>query len=329
MKSFRSGSFAGLLASAIVLSAGPAFAQAASYPEKNVRLIISFPAGGATDIIGRMIAEKMSANWHKPVVVENISGAAGATGTAQGAKAASDGYTLVMGTGTTTTLLPHLRSDLPYAPMRDLAAVTQICSFPNLLAVRPEIPAHSVKELIALVRANPGKYSYASSGFGASPHLSAEWFKSITKTEILHVPFTGSAPALTALLGGHVDMMFDTMPSIWPLVQQGKLRALGVTTVERISFLPDIPSIAETLPDYDVTSWLGIMVPAGTPSEIRAKIAAPILQFIQDPKVIERLRELGAVAAKPNTPEQFTAAMQKDYDKWGRVIRETGIKLGN
>ena len=315
-------------ATAIALGMTPVHAQT-SYPEKTVRLVVSFPAGGATDIIARLIAERMSSEWHKPVVVENISGAAGATGTAQAAKSPPDGYTLLMGTGTTTTLLPHLRANLPYSPMRDLDAVTQICSFPNMLVIRPEIPATTVQQLIDLVRANPGKYSYASSGYGASPHLSAEWFKLITKTDILHVPFTGSAPAQPALLGGHVDMMFDTMPTVWPLVQQGKLRALGVTTAERVPFAPDIPAIAETLPDYDVTSWLGILVPAGTPPEVKAKIAAPILAFIQDPAMVKKLVELGAVAAKPNTAQDFTAAIKKDYDKWGRVIRDTGIKLNN
>jgi tripartite-type tricarboxylate transporter receptor subunit TctC len=316
------------LVCAAALLAAPVQAQTA-YPEKTVRIVVSFPAGGATDIIARLIAERMSNDWHKPVVVENISGAAGATGTAQAAKSPPDGYTLLMGTGTTTTLLPHLRANLPYAPMRDLAAVTQICSFPNLLVVRPAVPAHTVKELIAVLKANPGKYSYASSGYGASPHLSAEWFKLLTKTDVLHVPFTGSGPALPALLGGHVDMMFDTMPSVWPLVQQGKLRALGVTTAQRVPFASDVPAISETLPDYDVTSWLGIMVPAGTPPEIRRKIAEPILAFIQDPAMVQKLVTLGAVAAKPNTPEDFTAAIQKDYEKWGRVIRDTGIKLNN
>ena len=224
-----------------------------------------FPAGGATDILARLVAERLSGAFGRAVVVENISGAAGATGTAAAAKAAADGHTLLMGTGTTTTLLPHLRSDLPYDPQRDLAAVTLIASFPNLLVVRPAIPAKDVTSLIALVRAAPGKFSYASSGFGASPHLSAEWFKRLTKTEILHVPYTGSGPALPALLGGHVDMMFDTLPSVLPLVQEGKLRALGVTTAERVPFLPDLPAIAETLPEFDVTSWLGIMVPVGVP----------------------------------------------------------------
>jgi tripartite-type tricarboxylate transporter receptor subunit TctC len=301
----------------------------AAYPEKTVRIIVPFPAGGATDILARLVAERLAAVFGKPVVVENVSGAAGATGTGQAAKAAPDGYTLLTGLATTTTLLPHLRRDLPYDPLRDFDAVTLIATFPNLLVVRPAVPANNVRELIDLLRANPGKYSYASSGFGASPHLAAEWFKLKTKTDILHVPFTGSGPALPALLGGHVDMMFDTMPSVLPLALEGKLRALGVTTAERVPFLPDVPAIAETLPDYDVTSWLGIVVPAGTPAAIRAQIAAPLAAFIKEPAVVERLRKLGAVAAKPNTPEEFAAWIRRDYDKWGRVVRETGIKLGN
>ena len=203
--------------------------------------------------------------------------------------------------------MPHLRRDLPYDPLRDFEAVTLVASFPNLLVVRPAVPATDVRQLIDLLRANPGKYSYASSGFGASPHLSAEWFKLVTKTDVLHVPFTGSAPALPALLGGHVDLMFDTLPSVLPLVQEGKLRALGVTTAERVPFLPSIPAIAETLPDFDVTSWLGVVVPAGTPAEIRARIAAPLAEFIREPAVVARLRDVGAVAAKPNTPEEFAA----------------------
>lgn len=319
----------GLLAALALVALPSVEASAqATYPEKAVRIIVPFPAGGATDILARLLAERLSSAWGKPVVVENVSGAAGATGTNQAAKAAADGYTLLAAVGTTTTLLPHLRGDLPYDPLRDFAAVTLIASFPNLLVVRPAVPANDVRQLIDVLRANPGKFSYASSGFGASPHLSAEWFKLLTKTDILHVPFTGSGPALPALLGGHVDMMFDTMPSVLPLAQEGKLRALGVTTVERVPFLPNIPAIAETLPDFDVTSWLGIAVPVGTPADTRARIAAPLAQFIREPAVVHRLKEMGAVAAKPNSPEEFAGWIRKDYDKWGRVIRETGIKLG-
>jgi tripartite-type tricarboxylate transporter receptor subunit TctC len=316
------------MALALVFGFVEARAQA-TYPEKTVRLIVPFPAGGATDILGRLIAERLSGALGKPVVVENMSGAAGATGTAAAAKAPPDGYTLLTGVATTTTLLPHLRRDLPYDPLRDFEAVTLIASFPNLLVVRPAVAATDVRQLIDLLRANPGKYSYASSGFGASPHLSAEWFKLLTKTDILHVPFTGSAPALTALLGGHVDLMFDTLPSVLPLASEGKLRPLGVTTAERVPFLPNIPAIAETLPDFDVTSWLGVVAPAGTPAEIRARISAPLKEFIREPMMVQRLRELGAVAAKPNTPEEFTAWIRRDYEKWGHLVRETGIKLGN
>jgi tripartite-type tricarboxylate transporter receptor subunit TctC len=311
-----------------VFAGAPAQAQTNSYPERTVRLIIPFPAGGATDVIGRLITERLSGIWKQPVVIENVAGAAGALGTAQGAKAAPDGYTMTMATGTTTTLLPHLRRNLGFEPLRDFEAVSLLCSFPNILVVRPAVPANNVKELIALAQANPGKYSYASSGYGASPHLAAEWFKLMTKTDILHVPFTGSAPAIPALLGGHVDMMFDTMPSIWPQVQSGKLRALAVTTAERIPFAPDLPAIAEDLPGYDVGSWLGILVPAGTPPEIRAKIANEVQQITNDPAVVQKFKDLGAVAKGSNSIE-FAAYMRREYDKWERVIRETGIKLSN
>jgi len=302
--------------------------SAASYPERTVRIIVPFPAGGATDIVARMVAERLAQGWNRPVVVENAAGAAGATGTALAAKAAPDGHTLLVATGTTTTLLPHLRSNLGFDPMRDFDAISLMCSFPNVLVVRPDIAATSVAELIALVRAASGKYSYASSGFGGSPHLAAEWFKHLSRTNILHVPYTGSGPALPALLGGHVDMMFDTMPSVWPQVVDGKLRALAVTTGERVPFLPDLPAIAETLPGFDVASWLGIMVPAGTPSGVRAEISARLTQILREPALVQRLRELGAVA-RSTTPEEFAAFIQRDFQKWGRVTRETGIKLDN
>jgi tripartite-type tricarboxylate transporter receptor subunit TctC len=319
--------FAALAAGAFALAGATAHAQTATtYPEKTIRIIVPFPAGGATDIIARIVGERLSGAWNRPVVIETVSGAAGAAGTALAAKAAPDGYTLLFATGTTTTLLPHLRANLPYDPIRDFDTVSLLCSFANILVVRPDLPARTVSGLIALARANPGKFTYASSGYGASPHLSAEWFKLITKTDILHVPFTGSGPALPALLGGHVDMMFDTMPSSWPLVQEGKLRALGVTTASRVPFLPDLPAIGETLPGYDVTSWLGIMVPAGTPLEIRSKISAELVSFLRDPTVVQRLKELTAVAGS-STPAEFTAYLKRDFEKWQRVVKETGIKL--
>jgi tripartite-type tricarboxylate transporter receptor subunit TctC len=313
----------------LALAIVPARAQtAAAYPERTIRIIVPFPAGGATDIVARMLGERLAGAWGKPVIIENVSGAAGATGTAAGAKAAPDGYSLLVATGTTTTLLPHLRSNLPYNPLRDFEAVTLICSFPNILVVRPDLSARDVRELIALLQANPGKFSYASSGYGASPHLSAEWFKLLTRTDILHVPFTGSGPAQPALLGGHVDMMFDTMPSIWPLVQDGKLRALAVTTAERVPFVAELPALSELLPGYDVTSWLGIMVPAGTPAEIRTKLSDQLQQIVKDPVIVQRLREFGAFVTS-QAPNEFTTYVERDYRKWERVTRELGIRQSN
>lgn len=306
--------------------AGMAGAPAMAYPEKTIRVIVPFPAGGAADVLARLVAERLGEHFSRSVVVENILGAAGATGTAAVAKAAADGHTLLMATGTTITLLPHLRSDLQYDPLRSFAAVSLIASFPNLLVVRPGIRAKDVTSLVDVLRAAPGKYSYASSGFGGSPHLSAEWFKRLTKTDILHVPYTGSVGAVPALLGDHVDMMFGTLPAVLPAVQQGKLRALGVTTAERVPFLPELPAISETLPDFDVTSWLGVVVPAGTPADIVAKLAAPLATFVHEPKVVRRMQDLGAVAATIATPPQFDAWIRKDYENWRRVVQETGVK---
>ncbi len=304
-------------------------AQAQTYPDRTVRLIIPFPAGGATDVIGRLVTDRLSSaveaagrGRERRRRCRRARHRAGRQGRARRLHA-HDGH--------------RHHHDAAAAPaqqsarsirMRDFEAVSLLCTFPNILVVRPEIPAKDVKELIALARANPGKYSYASSGYGGSPHLAAEWFKLMTKTDILHVPFTGSAPALPALLGGHVDMMFDTMPSIWPQVQSGKLRALGVTTAERIPFVPDVPSIAETLPGYDVSSWLGILLPTGTPAEIKSKISADLQQIVHDKVIQQKFQDLGAIA-KGTTAAEFAAFMRKDYDKWGGVIRETGIKLNN
>lgn len=315
-----------LLLSLMLVVTDASAQSAASYPEKAIRVVVPFPAGGAADVLARLVAERLNESFGRPVVVENVLGAAGATGTGAAAKAAPDGHTLLIGTGTTTTLLPHLRRDLPYDPRRDLAAVASIASFPNLLVVRPTIPATNVRSLIDVLRAAPGKFTYASSGFGGSPHLSAEWFKRLTKTDILHIPYTGSVGAVPALLGDHVDMMFGTLPAVLPPVQEGKLRALGVTTAQRVPFLPDLPAISETLPDFDVTSWLGIMVPVGTPVDIRAKIAEPLAKFVREPAVVKRMQDLGAVAATMGSPQDFDAWVRKDYENWGRVVQETGIK---
>lgn len=279
-----------------------------------------------TDIIARAVADRLQAAWKHAVVIENVSGATGAIGAAQAARAVPDGYTLLLGTGTTNTILPALRSNLQFDPINDFAPISLIARFPNMLVVRPDVPATSVQELIDLVTANPGKYTFASSGHGSSIHLAGEMFKLMTKADILHVPYTGSAPAVTALLGGHVDMMFDTMPTVWPYAQTGKLRALGVASLKRTPLAPDVPAISETLPGFDVTSWLGLMAPARTPEAIQVKIAGEIERIVRDRQFAEQLREASAIA-ESNSPQEFLAYMQTDYAKWRRVVQEAGIKV--
>jgi tripartite-type tricarboxylate transporter receptor subunit TctC len=305
-----------------------ALAQSAAttFPERTVRIIVPFPAGGATDIVARALAERMSVAWKQPVIIENISGATGAIGAAQAARAPRDGHTLVAGVGTTTAILKALKSNLAFDPINDFAAISLITAFPNILVVRGDFPAASVKELIDVVRANPGKFTYASSGYGGSLHLAAELFKLTTKTDIVHVPYPGSAPAVTALLGGHVDLIFDTIPSIWPSVQGGKLKALGVASLQRIPAAPDVPAIAETLPGFEVTSWEGILAPAGTPAAVVSKIADEIKRIAADPQFAQSLLKLGAVATS-SAPEEFASFIANDYAKWQRVVREAGIKV--
>jgi tripartite-type tricarboxylate transporter receptor subunit TctC len=321
-----------MLAAVLICAAscvgGQALAQAAasSFPERTVRIIVPFPAGGATDIVARALAERMSAAWKQPVIIENVAGATGAIGTAQAARAPRDGYTLIAGVGTTTAILKALKPNLAFDPINDFAPVSLITIFPNILVVRGDFPAASVGELIDVLRANPGKFTYATSGYGSSLHLAAELFKLTTKTDIVHVPYTGSAPAITALLGGHVDLIFDTIPSIWPSVQSGKLKALAVASRQRATAVPDLPAIAETLPGFDVTSWEGILAPAGTPAAVVAKIADEIKRVAAEPSFAQSLLKLGAVATS-STPEEFAAFIAADYAKWQRVVKEAGIKV--
>ena len=325
MTTRRLSCFAALLLCAANPVQALAQAGATTFPERTVRIIVPFPAGGATDIVARALAERMSATWKQPVIVENIAGATGAIGTAQAARAPRDGYTLIAGVGTTTAILKALKPNLAFDPINDFAPISLIASFPNVLVVRGDFPAGNVKELIDVVKANPGKFTYASSGYGGSLHLAAELFKLTTKTDIVHVPYTGSAPAITALLGGHVDLIFDTIPSIWPSVQSGKLKALGVASLQRTPTAPEIPAIAETLPSFDVGSWEGILAPAGTPAPVVARIGDEIKRVAAEPSFVQSLLKLGALATS-NTPEEFAAFINADYAKWQRVVKDAGIK---
>jgi tripartite-type tricarboxylate transporter receptor subunit TctC len=318
------------LAAALALGALACFGAAAMaqapYPDHAVRIIVPHPAGGSSDSVTRIVAERMQSIWGKPVILDNVVGAAGMLATTQGAKAAPDGYTMTTIVGTTTTLLASLRSKLPYDPMKDFEPLVLFGTFPNVLVVRPGLGVKTVRELIELLRASPGKYTYASTGYGSSVHIAAEWFKLETKTDILHVPFPGSAAAIPALLGGHVDMMFDVVASLWPQVTDGNLVALGVGSRERLPFAPDLPTIAETLPGFDVSSWIGLALPAGTPPEIVKAAAGTALEAMRDPTVIGRMKAIGAVADALG-PQAFRAFIRADYEKWQRVIKANNIKI--
>jgi tripartite-type tricarboxylate transporter receptor subunit TctC len=230
--------------------------------------------------------------------------------------------------GTTTTLLAHLKSNLPFDPMKDFEPVSVFAESPILLVVHPKLGVKTVRELIEVLKASPGKYNYASTGYGASTHIAAEWFKADTKTDVVHVPFTGSSAALTPLVGGHLELMFDVMATMWPQVQQGNLVALGVGSPQRISLAPEVPTIAETVPGFDVSAWIGLALPAGTPADIVKKASDTVVQVMKEPEVAERMKVVGAIPTARDHA-QSVAFMKADYAKWQRVIKTTGISLDN
>lgn len=301
-------------------------AQAQSYPTKPIRMVIPFAAGGATDVIGRLLAQKLSESWRQPVVVDIRPGASGAIGSEFVARSPADGYTLVMGGGTTHTAGPAVNPKMPYNPISDFTPVTLVATFPNILVVSPSLPANSVQQLIALLRANPGKYNFASSGAGGTPHLSAELFMIMSGTTMTHVPFKGAGQALTEVMAGRVEVYFDNLSSSLPLVQQGKLHGLGVTGLERSSAAPDIPAITEVLKGYEANSFVGLFMPAGVPADIPRSFAAETRRVLQEQDLRKRFQELGA-APVGSSPEEFSGFVQKDIERWRQVVAKAGIKL--
>ena len=313
------------IALAFALAGGAALAQ--PYPSQPIKLIVPFTPGGTTDILARTVGQKLGEALKQPVIVENKPGAGGNIGADAVAKAKPDGYTLVMGTIGTQAINASLYAKMPYDAARDFAPITLVAIVPNMLVVHPSVAAKSVAELVQLAKSKPGELNFASSSTGGSPHLSGEMFKQMTGANIVHVPYKGSAPAVTDLLGGQVSMMFDNMPSVLPHVKAGKLRALGVTSARRSPAAPDIPTIAESgVPGYEVDSWFGILAPAGTPKEIVAKLNAEIVKILQRPEVRERLAEQGAVPVG-DTPDQFAEHIRRETAKWARVVKASGAKV--
>ena len=311
---------------AVSLAPFAALAQA-QFPAKPITIIVPFSAGGTTDILARVIGQYMGRDLGQTVVVDNRAGAGGNIGGQAAARAPADGYTLFMGTVGTHAINQSLYRKMPFDPIKDFAPLSRVAMVPNLLVANPSQPFKSVKEMIAFAKANPGKINFGSSGNGSSIHLSGELFKQMAGVDMQHVPYRGSAPAVSDLLGGQISVMFDNMPSAIPHVKGGKLRALAVTTAKRSPALPDVPTIAEAgVPGYEATSWFGLLAPAGTPAPVVAKLNASILKALADPEVKKKLAEQGA-EPHGEKPEQFAAFIESETVKWGKVVKESGASL--
>ena len=315
-----------LITVALALVAPVAFGQAASYPTRPIRLVVPFPPGGATDILARALAQRWSETLGQQVVVDNRPGAGGNIGSELVARAAPDGYTLLMGTVGTHAINASLYAKMPYDHVKDFAPVVLVAGVPNVMVVNPAVPAHTVQEFIAYAKANPGKVNFASSGNGTSIHLSGELFKVMTGVQMTHVPYKGSAPALQDLLGGQVQVMFDNLPPSLPHIKAGKLRAVAVTSARRAPALPDVPTIAESgLPGFEASSWFGVLAPAGTPAPIVTRLNAEANNWLGTPDAKEKMLALGANAIG-GSPEDFAAHIRAETAKWAKVVKESGAK---
>jgi len=302
-------------------------AQAQSYPNKPVRLVCPFPPGGAVDIASRAVAHELTQILGQPVTVDNRPGAGGNIGADIVAKSAPDGYTLLMTTSGIMAINPALYSKLPFDTVKDFAPVSMVVSLNNVLVVNPSLPAKSVKDVIALAKAQPGKLTYASSGNGTSIHLSGELFKSMTGVDMLHIPYKGSSPAVTDLLAGQVNMMFDNIPSSLPHIKAGKLRALAVTGSKRSQLLPDLPTIAEAgVPGYDSYVWFGVVAPAGTPPAIISRLNAALTKAATTASFHDRLSSQGYDVLS-STPEQMAANIRSEISKWSKIVKDAGARV--
>jgi tripartite-type tricarboxylate transporter receptor subunit TctC len=302
-------------------------AARAAYPDKAVRIIVPFAPGGATDVLARTLASRLSQMWKQPVIVENKPGAGGNIGADMVAKAPADGYTVLLASPAEIVINPHLYAHMPYDPAKDLAPVTKIAAAPLVLVVNPSVPAHTVGELIQYIKSQKAGLSYASAGTGGPQHLAAEQFRLMTGTTLVHVPYKGGAPAINDLLAGQVPMFFAGLPPALPQIKAGKLRALAVTTTARWASLPEVPTLAESgLPGFDIENWQGVFVPAGTPPEIVGRLARDIATVAGEREFTERLTALGAAPATM-PPAEFAAFVREESIKYGRLVKASGAKV--
>ena len=315
---------AAVLAIALIATS-PATAQ--DYPRKQIDLIVPFVAGGTTDNIARLIAQRFSDSWTQTVIVNNRPGSGGTLAAQLVAKAPPDGHTLLITTiGFTITAAMQ---KLPYDPIKDFAPITELASLPLMLVVHPSVPATNLQEFIAIAKAKQGGLDFASAGIGTSPHLAGEMFKSMAGVDLVHVPFKGNAEANNAMLGGHVKIYFGLVPAVLQHVKAGSLRALAVTTERRLPYLPDVPTIAESgFPAYEISSWQAAFAPAGTPKDVVAKINGELVRMVNGPDVRARMAVEGAEPVG-STPEQFAARVQSEIAKWSKVIKAAGIATSN
>jgi tripartite-type tricarboxylate transporter receptor subunit TctC len=314
---------AGCLVACLVMM--PAVAQAQDYPVKPIRLIVSSAPGGGIDITSRTIQPKLSEYLGRPLVLEYRPGGNTIIGTEAVARAAPDGYTLLTAAGA-FTVVPHITGKMPYDPVKDFAPISQVVQMPNILVAHPSLPARSVKELVALGKSRPGQVNYSAGSAGSNPHLAMELFLSMTGTKIVHVPYKGQGPSVIAVVSGEVSLMMGNVLSALPHVKNGRLRAIGVTSAKRAAVAPEVPTVAETgVPGYEVVQWYGLLAPANTPRDIIAKVHSATTRALQDPATRQRFIAEGGEPVG-NTPEEFTAIIGAELKKWGKVIREAGIK---
>ncbi len=315
-----------LLACAVILQPSASVA-ADAWPDKPIRLIVPFPPGGPADGLARIVGEQLATAVGKPIVVDNRPGAAGNIGMELGARSAPDGYTLMLAPAGNLTVNPSLYRNVPYDVARDFAPVTVIAAVPNILVVHPGVPAQNLNELIRYGKANPGKLNFASPGAGSGAHLAGELFKSTTGLDLVHIPFNGIAPAVTAVVSGNVELMFAGAPTVLPQMAGGKLRALGVASPKRIASAPQLPTLDESgLPGFDVTSWYSIVAPAKTPPEIVNRLQTEIARTLAQPAVKDKLAALGAEPIG-NAPAEFAAMIRIETAKWSKIVKDANIKV--
>lgn len=315
-----------LLAATLGLSAaGGALAQA-DWPTRTVKIVVPFAAGGTTDLSARIIAEQLGQSFKQPFIVDNKAGAGGNLGAAEVAKAAPDGYTFLMGTPGTQAINQFLYPKMPYDTAKDLVPVSFVVRVPNVLMINPQLPAKNLKELVALLKAQPGKLSYGTPGNGSTGHLSTELFKTQAGVFVAHIPYRGSGPMLQDLMAGQVQMAIDNLPSALPLIQAGKLVALGVTSAQPVPQLPGVPTVASVLPGYEAEAWFVLMAPAGTPQPIIDKLSAEVDRILKKPEVVERFTKIGATPVG-GTPKQLGDFIAGETLKWQKVVKDSGAKV--